>query len=764
MPTTLDRNSTDFPLQLLEYFKTAKYDSQYSFLKFYQNMARSYAQNVVNGAKGFLIYHSMGLGKTLLAVAIAIDLVEQYKIIMLTSKSLQENMRGTIHKYVKLRHDHDPDWPLGNMSTSDLNRWINNNFGFVSMNASNMIDQMNRAAGADAGEFDAMLEAKMGKLATQSSLNNCCLIVDEAHNLFRAITNGSKNALGVYDLVRKSPKCKFFPMSGTPIASDPFELVPCFNMLHGGPGDLLPPLYKDFKSLYVDTVDRSVKNRQKLQNRLFGLVSYVGVDSTPGAGLPPDAQPMSTTIDANMPSVDPVQLVKVQMESEQSVSYMLAREQERIEGKTPGKTYRARIQDAVVDNTPAMNKPKSNAASTYRVKSRQFSNYAPPRQYQNANLSEIPPQLVTSPKFVAMAQNIDARPDQAGLVYSQFTSAGGLGAFAVFLRHRGWEQVTATPDGEIVPVYSSAITENVDVSDNTYDNAIVGGAEGPHMPRVNVSAKSFARRKIGGAADTKSDVDSAQLHNDRTRTQRRFTIISGEVDPDIREKIRLAWVNPSNKHGHDIDLILVSATGAEGLDLKYIRHVHVMEPYWVYGRIRQIINRGARTDSHVGLSEDEQTVTPFVYIATLPDERTTDEELYEESLEDAVLVNEFFQMLQEVSIECLANHVDGGRGKCADNNDGSKCLQKCRVCHPTSKALFTEDYFRDIEAADPCEPPVEKKVKAQKIDTDSGDYYYIEDDSPLGVKIFSYDKTLNVYRTVTPSNPLFDRLYQKIVS
>jgi hypothetical protein len=58
-------------------------------------------------------------------------------------------------------------------------------------------------------------------------------IVDEAHNLFNAITNGAKNALALYDLIMETRNIRLIFMSGTPIINDPFELVPCFNMIRG---------------------------------------------------------------------------------------------------------------------------------------------------------------------------------------------------------------------------------------------------------------------------------------------------------------------------------------------------------------------------------------------------------------------------------------------------------------------------------------------------------------------------------------------------
>ena len=35
-----------------------------------------------------------------------------------------------------------------------------------------------------------------------------------------------------------------------------------------------------------------------------------------------------------------------------------------------------------------------------------------------------------------------------------------------------------------------------------------------------------------------------------------------------------------NLHGNIIKIFLTTRSGAEGLDLKHIRQIHIMEPYW----------------------------------------------------------------------------------------------------------------------------------------------------------------------------------------
>jgi len=65
------------------------------------------------------------------------------------------------------------------------------------------------------------------------SIKNCIVVIDEAHNLFRSIVNGSEVANKVYNLLLQSYNTNMLFLSGTPIVNDPFEIVPCINLLKG---------------------------------------------------------------------------------------------------------------------------------------------------------------------------------------------------------------------------------------------------------------------------------------------------------------------------------------------------------------------------------------------------------------------------------------------------------------------------------------------------------------------------------------------------
>jgi superfamily II DNA or RNA helicase len=68
----------------------------------------------------------------------------------------------------------------------------------------------------------------------------------------------------------------------------------------------------------------------------------------------------------------------------------------------------------------------------------------------------------------------------------------------------------------------------------------------------------------------------------------------------------------------DIDVLLLSSSGGEGLDLKNTRQIHIMEPHWNFAKINQVIGRGVRYKSHENLPLEERKVTVYYWIS-IPD-------------------------------------------------------------------------------------------------------------------------------------------------
>ena len=74
-----------------------------------------------------------------------------------------------------------------------------------------------------------------------------------------------------------------------------------------------------------------------------------------------------------------------------------------------------------------------------------------------------------------------------------------------------------------------------------------------------------------------------------------------------------AATNYENRNGELIKIILISKAGSEGVDFKFIRQVHILEPWYNINRIEQIIGRAVRTCSHKLLPLEKRNVQIFLH-------------------------------------------------------------------------------------------------------------------------------------------------------
>ena len=86
--------------------------------------------------------------------------------------------------------------------------------------------------------------------------------------------------------------------------------------------------------------------------------------------------------------------------------------------------------------------------------------------------------------------------------------------------------------------------------------------------------------------------------------------------------------NDSNVDGKQVKVILISQAGSEGLDFKFIRQVHILEPWWNMNRIEQIIGRAVRTCSHKALPFTERNVEIYLHGSILEDEQKEAVDIY----------------------------------------------------------------------------------------------------------------------------------------
>lgn len=762
--TKLDRNNTDFPIMLFEALKQQNIggDPKYAFLKYWQDLCRVYVTKMDVGARGLLVQHQMGFGKSILAIALAFELMTEGRVLMILAKSLHANMRDQIKKYIELRGKSDEEFGPARLSGADLDAWITQKFNFVSLDAGNMIEQVAKHVESQ-DILDKVLDAHIGRIVGDKgppNLNGINIIVDEAHRLFRMIANGSKNGLAFYDAVRTST-CKVFFLTGTPVASDAFEVVPCFNMLGSLPGvnsaPLFPELYEEFNRLFVDPETKQLINRGKYQNRIMGLVTSISIHDDIGVDANPAFVEAIDKLRKMYPETYPLVVRKVHMTGPQYAVYQLAREREMEETKRRSGDLGSHYARNEGQKAPSarMTKAKSHAASTYKVKSRQYSNFCAVDQ-----LTERDPQKLTgaeSPKFEAMYADIVARPGQLGAVYSQFIGVGGLGAFAKFLESKGWvaENKVSYQEEEIDPEPQTGGGCQPEETDD-YSFALPAAYGSFDSADVELPYPDLADY-MTALGDISWTTHAPPVYGGQDKLPKlRFAVLTGSVPIEERARIVRMYTQDDNLHGEHCILLLMSATGAEGLDLKGLRYALMMEPYWVWNRYAQFFARGPRIGSHDKLPPDERNFQPILYLSIPPESEksvvdgndvyavTTDTELYHEALVNKDSVASFVGANKEVSIECMMN---GGQ---------------CRICAPCNAVLFTDDPDADIRRPDPCVRYQPANIQAQPIEYAGKGYFYVRSDGPLGYDVFVFDTKLGAHVAVPANSELFEAIVRQI--
>ena len=252
----------------------------------------------------------------------------------------------------------------------------------------------------------------------------------------------------------------------------------------------------------------------------------------------------------------------------------------------------------------------------------------------------IPEELATySPKFLHLLHNIlDKNHVGLHLVYSQFRTLEGIGIIKLILETNGFSQFKIKQ--------SSLGDWTIDMTPEEQERpcfALYTGTETPEEKEI-----------------------IRNIFNSKWKN----------VPKSITEQLSTRFTN--NMYGEVIKILMITASGAEGINLRNVRYVHITEPYWHPVRTEQIIGRARRICSHVDLPEELRTVDVFLYLmrftarqmATDNDESlnirmldksktdgatpmSTDQSLYEISNIKERITRQILTAVKESSFDCM---------------------------------------------------------------------------------------------------------------
>jgi hypothetical protein len=177
-------------------------------------------------------------------------------------------------------------------------------------------------------------------------------------------------------------------------------------------------------------------------------------------------------------------------------------------------------------------------------------------------------------------------------------------------------------------------------------------------------------------------------------TPAKYTMITGDIrlSPNNEADIR-AITNKNNSDGRNIRVVLISKAGSEGIDFKFIRQAHILEPWYNMSQIEQIIGRAVRNGSHKDLPFEKRNVQIFMHGTILQDnkEESADVYIYRVAEYKALQIGQVSRVLKEGAVDCIINQ--------AQNNFTQENMTKF-LDEKITQVLSSGETFNDFKVGD----------------------------------------------------------------
>lgn len=593
---------------------------------------------------GLLLFHGVGTGKTCAAVTIAEQFPDK-RVLVLVQPGLRNNFLDHIFDFSKVR--------MTETGVLDMARAAEQCTGTRYLSVLQESDFGNKQAAIR--KIDRAIRARYTFMGTQqfareitrivdeaphgawerilrARFSNHVIIVDEAHHLrvsFGAGTEEHKTITpAIRNVLKYAEDVKLLLLTATPMFNEATDVLELVNLL------LINDKRKPLATREVFERDGTLKpdGTPVLIAATRGYVSYLRGDdpfsfplrlspanTSDSQALPP-GHPSLPSLDIKgdpIPARDAFKhtvLLASDMSAYQRRAY--ARVDQRIQEareELAQLAEEAAVEDALEENDVDRGSPPNNAvlANSF-VYGMSLSNVAFPvsdtkiAAAENAakKAKQAPSEvMLTVAKLSHGRTGLDAnftRLQGRGLRLRyadsnhQFLSGALLGVYAPKIR-AVLERALASEG--IVFVYSKWIDSGIIPLAVALEHAGLSrygqGNILPEQARRDPSPATGRRWTYAALTARKGDLS---LNND------------AEVD---------AARSPQNIDGSVVKVVLGSDKASEGLDFRNVREVHVLDPWYHFNKIEQIVGRAVRNCSHAALPLEKRNVTVYLHAARI---------------------------------------------------------------------------------------------------------------------------------------------------
>lgn len=629
-----------------------------------------------------LLYHGLGTGKTCSAIGVGEEMRDylrqmgiSQRIFVVASPNVQENFKLQLFDERKLK-EIDGLWNIqactGNKFIKELNpmnmrglskervvrqikRIISDSYLFLGyVEFANYIAKKKRVNN-DIGTEEQQKARSIAKL--KKHFSNRLIIIDEVHNIRTTDDNSNKRvALELYDLVNSVKKLRLLLLSATPMYNSYKEIVWLINLMNINderPKIVAKNIFNKDGTFKTNDAGEEI-GKEILIRKSIGYISFIRGENPyafPYRIWPKEFDPAKTfgpiqypRLQLNgQPLAQRLEIISLYLSElgtyqQKGYNYILERlhkgdynmgnkEMPSFENmESFGYTILQKPLEGLNIIYPDDRLDKNDTAFDARdlvgknglSRLMKYTESGTPIIRQNFEYRNPTKPKVFSrdelKNYSGKLNNIcDAIMNSTGvvLVYSQYID-GGLVPLALALEERGFLRVAPGRS-----LFKDAPSEKLDAVTMTYKDTI-----------------------------------------DAEFKQAKYSMITGDktISPDNVAEFK-SITNESNKEGHNVKVVLISQAGSEGLDFKFIRQVHVLEPWYNMNRIEQIIGRAVRHCSHKALPFIDRNVQIFLHGSVLQDKNIEAADIYVYRLAEikAIQIGRVSRVLKESAVDCLLN-------------------------------------------------------------------------------------------------------------
>lgn len=206
-----------------------------------------------------------------------------------------------------------------------------------------------------------------------------------------------------------------------------------------------------------------------------------------------------------------------------------------------------------------------------------------------------------------------------------------------------------------------------------------------------------------------------------------FIVITGKSNEEALESLPEDKMNTiknvfntlENKDGRNLKFVLGSRVMNEGISLRHVKEVLILDAYFNFGRIDQVVGRAIRHCSHFKLMSEENVypiVNVYKFVVSLDDVLSTEEELYQKAELKYLLIKKIERAMKEVAIDCPLNRNGNIFKEEVEQFKGCEKKGNCpAICDYTNCNFICDDIKLNAKYYDP-ERMLYKKIEKSNVD------------------------------------------------